>query len=72
MLLYGSGMSDGNRHSFYPLPLVVAGGGAGRIKGGRHIVTPEKTHVGNMLLTLGQKAGADIESFGGSTGTIDL
>jgi hypothetical protein len=72
MLLYGSGMSDGNRHSFYPLPLVVAGGGAGRIKGGRHIVTPEKTHVGNLLLTLGQKAGADIESFGGSTGTIDL
>jgi hypothetical protein len=72
MTLYGSSMSDGNVHSFYPLPLVVAGGGTGQVKSGRHLINPDKTPMGNLLLTLGQKAGVDTEAFGGSTGTIDL
>jgi hypothetical protein len=71
-ILYGSGMADGNLHNHKPLPLVLAGGGAGRLRGGRHVVYPEMTPLGNLLVALGQQAGLDVETFGDSTGALSL
>jgi hypothetical protein len=72
MLLFGSGMSWGTTHDMHRLPLVVVGGGNGRIHGGRHVTHPPDTSAANLLLTLGQTAGAPLEKFGLSTATVDL
>ena len=74
MLMWGSGMSDSNVHNHDPVPLVVAGGGAGTIAGNRHIRVPESRRepVSNLLLTMLQKANINVERFGDSTGTVDL
>jgi hypothetical protein len=78
MILYGAGLSDSNAHSHKSLPLIVLGGGAGQIKGGRHLVYPSYkegtfgTPMGNLLLTLVQKMGVPLENVGDSNGTIDL
>ena len=71
MFLYGSNMSNSDRHDNYPEPNIVVGGGAGRMKlGGQHIVLPERTPIANLHLTLLQKVGLEREKFGDSTGTI--
>jgi hypothetical protein len=71
MFMYGSNMSNSDRHDNYPEPNIVVGGGAGRIRlGGRHIVLPERTPIANLHLTLLQKVGVERDSFGDSTGTI--
>jgi hypothetical protein len=72
MVLYGSGMSNGNLHSHTPLPLVVAGGAAGRIKGDRHLTNPDLFPIENLLVSLAQRAGVETEQFGRSTAPIDL
>jgi hypothetical protein len=72
VVLYGSGMSDGNQHNHDPLPIVVAGGASGRLAGGRHMRTPPKTTLSNLLLTLLHKLDVPIEQFGDSTGTVDV
>ena len=69
-LLYGSGMGDGNTHTPTPLPLVVLGGA--RRPGGRHVVTPEKTPLPNLLLTLADRTGVTLDRFGISTGRVEL
>jgi hypothetical protein len=71
MFMYGSNMSNSDRHDNYPEPNIVVGGGIGRIQlGGRHIVLPERTPIANLHLTLLQKVGVERDSFGDSTGTI--
>jgi len=72
LIVYGSGMSDGNGHTGSPLPLAIVGGGAGRVRGNRHIKMPEVTPMPNVLLDLVQKFGVVQESFGVSTGTVGL
>jgi hypothetical protein len=72
IVLYGSSLSDGNQHNFSPLPIVLAGGAAGALRGGRHVAYPKDTHMSNLLLTLLQRLGARIESFGDSTGSLSL
>ena len=76
VVLYGSGMSVGNLHSHTGLPVIVAGGGSSQIKGGRHLKNPVVAGTGipngNVLLTLGQRFGLELEQFGQSNGTIDL
>ena len=67
-LFYGSGISDSNRHNHDDLPAMVAGGGGGTIKGGRHVVFPKKTSVCNLFLDLTARAGVPLEKFGDSTG----
>ncbi len=57
VILYGSSLSDGNRHTHDELPLVLVGGGCGKIKGGRHLRFPKETPMNNLLLTLLFKAG---------------
>ena len=71
MLMYGSNMSNSDRHDNYPEPNIVVGGGAGRMKlGGQHILLPEHTPIANLHLTLLQKVGVERDKFGDSTGTI--
>jgi hypothetical protein len=72
LLVYGSGMSDGNGHTGGPLPMAVIGGGAGRVKGNRHVVLPAQTPQANLLLSVAQTMGVEADSFGRSTGTVDL
>jgi hypothetical protein len=71
MIVYGSGMSDGNRHDHHNLPILIVGGGAGQIRGGRHLRYPQDTPVTNLYLTLLEKAGVPAETIGDSTGRID-
>lgn len=69
MLLYGSSICDGNRHTHHDLPLLVAGGAAGRIKGGRHIIYGKETPMNNLLIAMLDIAGVPgVEKFGDSTG----
>jgi uncharacterized protein DUF1552 len=68
VLLFGGGISNSDRHTHGPLPTLVAGGGAGTIKGGRHIVYPENTPLTNLQLTLLNKVGVPAETLGDSTG----
>ena len=70
MILYGSGMSDGNQHSHLNLPIMLAGGGAGHVKGGRHLRYPKNTPVTNLHLTLLDKLAIPMDSFGDSTGQL--
>ena len=72
MVLHGSGMSNGNLHNHKNLPLVLVGGGAGQLKGGRHIKFAEPTPMANLLLGLLDKAGLPAETFGDSNGRVDL
>jgi hypothetical protein len=65
-----SAMSNSNVHNHGPLPVLVAGGAAGRLKGGRHIKYPENTPMSNLLMTILDKAGIPQESVGDSTGFL--
>ena len=70
IILYGSNMSNSNAHNHFPLPVLVAGGGSGRMKGGRHLKYPDHTPMTNLLLTLLDKAGVPMDSLGDSTGKM--
>src|SRR5262245_35326788 len=72
LLVYGSGMSDGNGHTGSPLPHVVVGGAAGQIKGNRHVMTPQGTPQADFLLTIAQKFGVEQDRFGVSTGAVEI
>lgn len=72
MILYGSGMSNGNVHSHDILPALVAGGAAGRLRGNRHVKAPLMTPLANLLVALGEKAGVPAERLGDSSGRIDV
>ncbi|WP_218933905.1 DUF1552 domain-containing protein [Rubripirellula lacrimiformis] len=65
-LLYGSGISDGNRHNHDDLPVLIAGGGGGVLRGGRHIAMAKPTPICNVYLEMLRAAGIDRESFGDS------
>jgi hypothetical protein len=67
-LLYGGGISNSDRHTHGPLPTLLLGGGAGTLKGGRHIVYPEHTPLTNLQLTLLNKLGVPAEKLGDSNG----
>jgi hypothetical protein len=70
ILLYGSNMSNSNAHDEYPLPTIVVGGGAGKVKGNQHLRYPDKTPLANLLQTLLDRAGVPVEKFGDSTGVF--
>ena len=72
MILYGSGISNSTRHSGDNLPLLLMGGGAGRLQGGRHIKYADKPSIANLLVTLMDKMGVPVERIGGSTGKLPL
>ena len=68
--LYGSGMGNPDVHDHVNLPILVAGGGDGRIKGGRHIRYAEPTPLANLHLTLLDKVGVKIDAFADSKGKV--
>jgi len=70
LVLYGSAMSNSNVHNHAPLPVLVAGGAGGRLKGGRHLSYAEGTPMSNLLLTVLDKAGVPQEKVGDSTGLL--
>jgi hypothetical protein len=70
MILYGGGLSDGNVHAHVDLPLLVAGGAAGRLKGGRHVRYPKATPMANLLISLVNTMGVPLQSIGDSTGPL--
>ena len=71
MMLYGSSICDGNAHTHHDLPLVLAGGTAMKIKGGRHIRYAPDTPMNNLLVTMLDKSGVPAETLGDSTGKLD-
>jgi hypothetical protein len=71
LLLYGSGMGNPNVHDHDNLPILVAGGAAGKMKGGRHIRFAQPTPLANLHLTLLNKVGVRLKSFGDSRGTVE-
>ena len=71
-LLYGSGMSDSDLHTPRNLPMLVAGGGAGRIKGGRHVRFEEGTPLTNLYMTVLSQLGVPVERIGDSTGRVEF
>lgn len=71
LLLYGSGMGDPNVHDHLNLPILVAGGAAGNMQGGRHIRFTQPTPMANLHLTLLNKVGVRLDSFADSTGQMD-
>jgi len=70
MIVYGSALSDGNEHLNQDLPILLAGGGAGQFKGGRHVRYPKDTPLTNLYLALLDKLGVPLEKFGDSTGEL--
>jgi Protein of unknown function (DUF1552) len=71
-VLYGSGISNSTRHSGDNLPILVMGGGAGRLKGGRHLAFADKPTMANLLVTLMDKLDVPVERIGGSTGKLEI
>jgi hypothetical protein len=70
-ILYGSGISNSTRHSGDNLPLLVVGGGCGKLSGGRHLQFNDKPSIANLLVSLMDKLDAPVERLGGSTGRLE-
>ena len=72
VVLYGQGMSDGNTHNNYSVPVVVIGGPEKGLEGNRHLVYPKGTPLANLSMSLMEKFGVQVETFGDSTGHLPL
>ena len=71
LILYGSGMSDSNAHSPFSLPIVVAGGAAGPVPGGKHIVFKDQV-LANLHLSLLDRIGVPVEKIGNSVSPVSI
>jgi hypothetical protein len=71
LYLYGSGMGNPNVHDHVNLPIIVAGGAAGKMRGGRHIQFAQATPLANLHLTLLDKVGVRLDSFADSSGKVE-
>jgi len=72
VVLFGSGMSDGNVHNNYNVPVIVVGGQALQVKGNRHAKYPKGTPLANLMLGVMDRFGVQAEKFGDSTSEIDF
>ncbi|WP_417386537.1 DUF1552 domain-containing protein [Gimesia sp.] len=72
MICYGSAIGDGNRHSHHDLPIILAGKGGGTIKTGFHHQVKTETPLSNLYVSMLDRAGAPVESFGDSTGRLSI
>jgi hypothetical protein len=70
MLLYGGGISDGDRHNHDDLPIVLIGKGGGTIKTGRHVIYPKNTPMNNLFVSLLDRMGIPGETLGDATGPL--
>jgi len=71
-IVWGSGMSDSNTHSPLDVPFLMVGKGAGAFTGNKHLAAPKGTQLANVMLTIAQKYGAEMDRFGVSTGAFEL
>jgi hypothetical protein len=71
MIVLGSAIADGDRHSHHDLPVVLAGGGAGALKPGRHVQYPKETPMTNLFLTMMHHMGVKTDKLGDSTGLLE-
>jgi hypothetical protein len=72
MLVYGSGIADGNRHTHEALPVLLAGGGGGSLKPGKHLIAQVGTPITNLYLSILDRMGVHEERLGDSTGRFEL
>lgn len=72
IILYGAGISNSNAHSGVNLPQMLVGGGAGKLKGGRHLKYPDQPSQANLLMTIMDKMDYPVEKVGGSTGELPV
>ena len=73
LIVYGSGISEGNSHSYTDLPILLAGGKSAQIEGGNHIRYPEGTQMTDLYATLLDKLGVPVEESGAdSTKRLDF
>jgi hypothetical protein len=70
MIVYGSGIADGNRHQHHDLPVLLAGSGGGSVKPGRHIRYESMTPMANLYLSLLERMGVNAPRLGDSTGRL--
>lgn len=71
MIVYGGGIGDGNRHNHDDLPVVLAGGGGGSLRPGRHVKLPGSTPMTNLYCSMLERMGIEAESVGDSTGKLE-
>jgi hypothetical protein len=72
LIVYGTGMSDGQAHNSYPLPFAVVGGAGGQLRGNRYVIAPEWTSIANLWVGVAGLFGSTLESFGESTGRFEI
>jgi hypothetical protein len=72
VIMWGSGMSESDLHYRIDVPTLLVGRGAGLYKGNRHQVAPKETPIGNFLVDVAQKFGAEVDKFGVSTGRLEV
>lgn len=72
MVMYGSGMGNGDKHDQSMIPIMLAGTASGRLRGGRHIANPNPTPLANLIAGLGEVAGLDLGEIENSTGRVAL
>ena len=72
MIVYGAGISDGDRHNHDDLPILLAGGGAGTLKQGRHLRFAPETPLNNLFVSMLHRMGVPAETFGDSTGQLTM
>ncbi len=70
ILMYGTGMGDSDHHTPVNIPVVLVGGGCGKLAGGRHLVYPDPTPLSNLGLTILDKVGVEVKPFADSTGRL--
>jgi hypothetical protein len=71
MVVYGSGISDGNAHTHHDLPVILAGRGGGTLRPGRHVRFPKDTPMANLYLSMLERMGVSTERLGDSTGVLN-
>jgi hypothetical protein len=71
MIVYGCGISDGNRHDHEELPIVLAGGGGGSITPGRHWKLPKPTPMTNLYMSMLDRMGVKVDHVGDSNGHLE-
>jgi len=72
LVMYGSAMGNGNVHDQTRIPIMLAGGAGGRVKGGRHIETPNPTPIANLIAGIGEAAGIELDPLEHATGRVSL
>jgi hypothetical protein len=72
LLLYGSPMANSNAHDHYPLPVIVFGHGAGRYRGNEHVMAAPRTPMANLFMSIAAKEDIELDSFGDSTGALEI